>query len=434
MKSLPVRLVLSLIVVLAAGRVYRQLEAARITRGDTTLENLERALRLDPQGDRYHFRLGVAYRDLPELQDLATARHHLEKAVELNPYSWRYRRELGQLYELSGLLPAAEGAYLDAVARNPRSGDYRWRLGSFYLRNGSPPQAVPQLKAALALDRESFGAAAFDLLLKAGGQADELLDEVWPADRPARLALLHLLCRRRDSPRAAHGLHPPEDPLWEKTWRPLLEGPRPLTMAEGDPCIRYLVGEGRLEEARQAWIGLARGNGLRDAEFEGRANYVWNGGFDLDLTRGELDWRIRDTGSGCFDGGCAAVAQDDGEERAALRIDFDGTSNLGLAGVEQRLVVDPGRTYRLSYSARSHEISTDQGVYFEVLGAASRRVRLTTEPILGTRPWSRFTGTFEAGQEHAVLVRLARRPSLRLDNLLRGTLWIDSVSVEAVTP
>lgn len=422
MSSSLLRALLSLLLVVAAGRVHRQLEAARMVRGETTLEKLERALRLDPQGYRYHFGLGIAYRDLPEIADLARARIHLEKAVELNPYSWRYRRELAQLYELSGRTAAAERAYLEAIARNPRSGSYRWRLASFYARNDSISKAMPHLKAALAADRRLYG-AAFDLLLKAAGDGDHVT-QVWPEDRPARLALLHLLCGRDEPPDGAFGLD-----FLKRIWNPLLEAPRPLSVVEGDVCIRYLVGTRRFEEARQQWIALTRANGLRDADFESRSNHVWNGGFDLVATGAELAWRLPGA-AGCS----VAVAAGEGLDSAALRIDFDGTANLGLAGVEQRLIVDPGRTYQLSYHARSQEISSDQGFRFEVLGAVSHQLLLATEPILGSRPWSRVTGTFETGAEHSVLLRLVRTPSLRLDNLVRGTLWIDSVGVGVSSP
>ncbi len=288
------------------------------------------------------------------------------------------------------------------------------------MRQGSYAEALPHLKAALAADRKLYG-PAFDLLSKAGASREQL-SYVWPEDRPARLALLHLLCRGEDE---SFGLD-----FVTSVWEGLLEGPRPLTVAEGDVCIRYLVATRHFDEARRRWIALAGRNGLRDAGYEAGSDYVWNGGFDLEAAGAELAWRLPGA-----EGSAVAIARGEGlGSSAALRIDFDGTANLRLAGVEQRLIVEPGRTYRLSYRARSREIGTDQGPRFEVVGAASHRLLLAAEPMLGSRPWTRVTGTFESGEEHAVLLRLARGKSLRLDNLLRGTLWIDSVSVGASSP
>jgi hypothetical protein len=48
----------------------------------------------------------------------------------------------------------------------------------------------------------------------------------------------------------------------------------------------------------------------------------------------------------------------------------------------------------------------------------------------GTLPWTLEQVDFTTGpQTHLILIRLARRPSGRLDNKLRGTVWIDDVSI-----
>jgi hypothetical protein len=48
----------------------------------------------------------------------------------------------------------------------------------------------------------------------------------------------------------------------------------------------------------------------------------------------------------------------------------------------------------------------------------------------GTLPWTLEQSDFTTGPKtHLILLRLFRKPSERLDNKLRGTVWIDDVSL-----
>jgi predicted alpha-1,6-mannanase (GH76 family) len=48
----------------------------------------------------------------------------------------------------------------------------------------------------------------------------------------------------------------------------------------------------------------------------------------------------------------------------------------------------------------------------------------------GTLPWTLEQVDFTTGpQTHVILVRLVRKLSERLDNRLRGTVWIDDVTI-----
>ena len=55
---------------------------------------------------------------------------------------------------------------------------------------------------------------------------------------------------------------------------------------------------------------------------------------------------------------------------------------------------------------------------------------LLTPNETGTLPWTLEQIDFTTGaQTHLILVRLARKSSERLDNKLRGTAWIDDVTI-----
>ena len=98
------------------------------------------------------------------------------------------------------------------------------------------------------------------------------------------------------------------------------------------------------------------------------------------------------------------------------------------------MAVKPSTTYRLSFSTRSQGLSTDQGLFLEVTDPDARDRRISTEPISGTSPWRYHEATLETSEGASDLsIRVQRTRSLRLDNRLSGTFWLDAVSLEAVS-
>ncbi len=427
MNRLLIRIVLPLLIVAAGWRVLQQFRAAQIARNQPTTEGLRKAIQLDPEGSGYYFLLGIAHRDLPELQNPHKARAHLENAVALNPYNWRYQRELAQLYELSGETRDAEEAFLRAVELSPKSGIYRWRLANFYLRNLSLDKAVPHLEQALAADRGLLE-PAFGLLLGAGGSYRQI-DRVWPKDQEARRLLLRLVCLRQPSPgepprRGASAMSSSED-FPRQLWDRLLAGREPVPLADGQVYIDLLLKERRFEEARLRWIEITSNNGIPDTQFELGHNLIWNGDFERPITQTGFGWKVRDA-----DGYTAALVKGEGfDGSGSLRITFDGSRNMSLSGIQQRVFVEPGRPYRLSFRARTQNLSTDQGVFFEVQDGPSRGQIPTARRLLGSTPWTNYSSAI-VPQSPWIHVLLRRDTSLRFDNRLHGVLWIDSVRLE----
>jgi hypothetical protein len=153
---------------------------------------------------------------------------------------------------------------------------------------------------------------------------------------------------------------------------------------------------------------------------------VFNGDFEFDPTGNRFDWTIEPA---------AGVAIDFDRETKhsgdrSLRIQFDGTQNVGNIGLRQTVFLKPGR-YRFQAYIRTKEISTDEGVAFSVVGEeTSNRVSFTTESLLGSNDWRLVEREFEAPPGTGLVqVSLVRKPSWKFDNLIRGTVWIDWVSI-----
>jgi hypothetical protein len=80
-------------------------------------------------------------------------------------------------------------------------------------------------------------------------------------------------------------------------------------------------------------------------------------------------------------------------------------------------------------------LTTDQGLGFQIVDAeAPARLDLKTEPLLGTREWSRIEAPLVIPPPtRLVEIRLVRQPSLKFDSKIRGAAWIDDVRLVAAS-
>lgn len=112
-----------------------------------------------------------------------------------------------------------------------------------------------------------------------------------------------------------------------------------------------------------------------------------------------------------------------------------GSENLDFDQVWQALILQPGVTFRLTLRMRTESLSTDQGVFVEVLARDPNGLLATTEPVLGTSDWITVEAEFRVPEGSGqAMIRLRRRESQQIDNRLRGKVWLDSVTIEQVNP
>ncbi len=102
-----------------------------------------------------------------------------------------------------------------------------------------------------------------------------------------------------------------------------------------------------------------------------------------------------------------------------------------MARVAQRTVIREG-TYRLRAYAKTEGLSTDRGLSVRVFDVESPgRLDARTEELTGTQEWRLLEKTFRAGRGTRLIeVQLSREPSLKFDDKIRGTLWMDGVTLE----
>jgi hypothetical protein len=97
----------------------------------------------------------------------------------------------------------------------------------------------------------------------------------------------------------------------------------------------------------------------------------------------------------------------------------------------QSVLVSPDTHYHFQGFLRADQISTESGMRFEIVDPKDpQHLDLLTKNETGSLPWTLEQLDFTTGpQTHLILVRLARKRSERLDNKLRGTVWIDDVTL-----
>lgn len=213
--------------------------------------------------------------------------------------------------------------------------------------------------------------------------------------------------------------------------------------------MKWLMGWGRLEQALVVREIMAR-KGVSDPDLDARLSAqllgqkrvdealslsglevgrMSNPGFETDFVHGPFDWRFSRRGSGWKIERVAGIAREGGH---SLSVAFDGKQNVSFAHLSRILPVKPGVSFLLTYWWKGKDLSTDQGPFFEVYGHDAKGLYAKGPMLSGTQDWEKVSIEFTAPEGcHAVVVRLRRLPSRKLDNLMGGTVWVDDFELIA---
>jgi hypothetical protein len=97
----------------------------------------------------------------------------------------------------------------------------------------------------------------------------------------------------------------------------------------------------------------------------------------------------------------------------------------------QFTAVEPRHRYHFGAYLRLEGISTDSGIRFAVYDSFRPAApQILTPDLIGSHPWSLVEAEVVTGPEtHLLVIALRRIPSWKFDNKLRGTVWVDDVSL-----
>ena len=217
------------------------------------------------------------------------------------------------------------------------------------------------------------------------------------------------------------------------------------------PFLKWLMRWGRVNDAEIAWRKIISA-GIQDEDIRLKyihflvsikrvslAAEIWrsntgikgmtNPGFEDQMTGRGFDWRYTANNKGKW-----AIRRSMSEAFSgthSLKIMFEGKENISFGHLFQIVPVDSLTPYRLTYSWRSKNITTDQGPFVDIYGYDCKGFYIKGSMMLSTHDWREQDIEFTVPEDcHAVVVRLRRQPSHRFDNKIAGVLWLDDFRLE----
>jgi thioredoxin-like negative regulator of GroEL len=349
-------------------------------------------------------------------QNYQEALKQYRMALQENPLSSRTWFDVARVHWWLGQVNEAKAALRFALRFNPSNSRLRWEAALFQIQLEDYEGAVANLRHLVTTEphqRQSYFTLIHTLM-----QPADFIDTTLPAEAEILADYLDYLIRQGD---AENG---------RTVWRRLTDlRPAALNARLALSYVDMMLERKDLSEATAAWDLLLRSRGM-SRRGGGPDNVVWNGGFERDETWGAgFDWRVgRSAG---VEIGVSSTSSTEGTR--SLKMTFDGTRNPDLTTASQVVPVTPGSRYLLSSSIKTTGITTSSGPYLEVRDFLDGRRYAVSESYIGDHPWSEVRLTFEASPHaQAIVIKIRREASQKLDNLIKGTAWIDQVDLRKI--
>jgi hypothetical protein len=337
-----------------------------------------------------------------------------QTAARSSPFDAGYLADLAQANDWAGRTELSLSLFQRAQQLFPNSPDINWKLANFYIRSGNTEDALPALKKILSSNIIGKN-QIFALCDRAGIDSVTVVDKLLPPDIPAYFAYLNFETQRGNFSAA------------QETWNRLLSLNSPFEPKEAFPFLDNLIKSHELDSASRVWSSLVSRFPDRIPSPASANNLITNGNLQADILDGAFDWRV-------FPVSGVAVNQDSigpSVDARSLRVEFDGTQNLYYGSVLQFVPAQPRTKYTFSAFTRSQALTTEAGVGVQISDAYDpTKILGSTEPLMGTAPWSEQSFSFETPPEtRLVIVRIVRLPSQKFDNKIAGAFWLSRVSL-----
>lgn len=379
--------------------------------------DLLRAWRSHPEHLQYqHQYMGRIRQYSVSFQNYQEALKEYQMALRENPLSSRTWFDVARVHWWLGQVKEAKDALGLALRFNPSSSRLRWEAVLFQIQLEDHEGAIANLRH-LVMAEPRQRQAYFTLIHTLMRPAD-FIETALPAEAGILSDYLDYLIRQE------------EVESGRVVWQRLTDlRPSALDSRLALSYVDMMLQHKDLTEAISAWDVLLRLRGIGKSG-DSLGNLVWNSGFERDETwGGGFDWRVgRRTG---VEVGVSTSSSTEGTR--SLKIAFDGTHNPDLTAASQVVPVTPGSRYLLSSSIKTTGITTSNGPYLEVTDFLDGRRYATSESYIGDHPWSEVRVPFQTpAQTRAIVIKIRRDASQKLDNLIGGTAWIDQVSLQKI--
>jgi len=316
-----------------------------------------------------------------------------------NPDQWCAYAEW---LRLNGDVAGARAAYLHATELGPGLASVRMRVVNFLYANGYPDDALRLVPAILSHTPE-FDEPLFSYAFASGKPPSDLLGAVVPAEARPALAWMNWLQGQDQA-----------DVQLGATWS-WLRSNQLLDETTAMRTVNTVWQRGQFRWARNLWTDWM------PAYSSGPGQMLGNASFQQMPHAVPFDWEFPSIEDVEY------IAKD------GLNVHFLGRDNIQFRGVRQYAAVTPGR-YRFSAEISADGLSTDQGPQFEITDALNAsRLGVQSPQFLGSVKRSTVQLEFVVKPTTgAIVVQLIRKPSLKFDSRISGTLHIYSTSLMRV--
>ena len=372
-------------------------------------EKISRASLITGEDARYYYLLGFLHYAAQDGPDLNKAIKYYLLSLTRNPTDGQVWLALARAYRDGGMMAQAERAIRKSVYLDKNNPPMTWEAGVFFLSQNELSDAIQALRRYIYMvpaDQENVYSLCFTL-----GVAPEIMvKDLVPADYGFYKRYLTFVMSNKLVGASADA------------WRMLNK----FSTERGDylQYCDFLIRAGEIKEAQSLWEDFLKRFNIsakRSAD-----EMLWNGDFELPIENGGFDWK-----TGSSDGVRIFIDKDiRWTGFASLSVNFNGKNNPGLYIAQQTVPVGPGRKYRLTGYIRTQDLTTLNGIVFEVSGLLCDPLMKKAEPVTGTNLWKKIELEFTTPPKcNAVSIGIKREQSDRFDNKISGDAWIDSLSM-----
>ena len=313
-----------------------------------------------------------------------------EETVRLSPGDYRWRIELARGYEQVEKNDLAEIEFKRAVDLAPAYAFARWHLGNFYLRRGRTDEAFAELRKAAENNqtyREQVFSLAWDYFDKDPGKIEQLAADT-PDSRAALALFFAARGRATDSLRIWNLLSDEEKAANPQTAKAIALG---LFIQRFFPQA--------LEFARQLGIDAdARPEAVTNGDLERGIGAREDSRFDWQISRNDPRLEVA-ADSSVRHGGARS-----------LKVTFRNYLRPELYNTFQTIVVEPNKTYHLSFWVRAENLKSSGGPLLQVVDANHDKLIAASKAFqTGTHDWENYSVDFKTPEScNGITIRTAR--------------------------
>ena len=339
--------------------------------------------------------------------DLPLLKENL-KENQLAPFRWV---EAAEQFAAAGEMDKAKGAFLQAQKMGPEIPAIWVRTANFYFLQNQPEAGIEAVSKVLKITsaNDDFVFVYFDQFAPS---RDHVYRAILDNRRASRSYLSYLMARSRGEEAFS---------MWDQnSQRGYID--RPLLVQ----YLEFLIKQQQFQQAVKLWAASLTPEQRGDYP---TLNMIYNPGFEQSPSGSVLDWVIQPMET--VETSLSSTQIKTGKQ--SLRVQFPGTSNIDFHHVSQVVSIPVAGNYGFKAMLKMEGITTDQGVRFCFEDAATAgKFRFQTEPLRGTSEWIPVTANLAIpSATRGLRISICRSASLKFDNKVSGTFWVDDVSLRS---